>query len=658
MKINLLGDEKMPFYNMAAEYASLVIISLAIVGFAIDENKGTTRYQALKWMQYATLLSIVVTIGSLLTADYFMLFPVWVVDILKYLYFLTASIAAPMAYFYQITLIYPKTYKINFFKKHVLAWLPYVIYCCFVLANPIHRLIFTISPTEGYIRGELFRITYVIALFYALLVVIFAIKHFKTPQRNVLLIICLNLFVASLIFCTQLFFPPLQLSGLASVTGVLIIQFYVQNISHRADPLTEFYNRTTLTTHMSKLHKANENYSLFVFSIRNFKGINERNGLKFGDDLLEQIAARMRTSLPQRHLFRYSGDEFAILMPNCGEKGQSKIDEICTGMGEPYDIAGNKIMIDFVYARVDFPDFGRETEEIISAIDYSVSLIKKEAGSVYFYYDKSVCDLMKRRNYIIERIKVALDTDGFEAYYQPIYSVKEKDFTIAEALIRFNPNQGEFISPGEFIPIAEETGFIEKITNTMINLVASDYKKMEEALGKDLKIESISINFPYTFFMKPGAAEDVSKIVGEYGVSPEMINMELTERVLVSDIEKTLKIMKEFSDKGFMFELDDFGVEYSNFSMLFKVPIRVVKFDRSLVVTSTATSKRREFFRQFVLAMKSMDKEIEIVMEGVEDEELKDFLIECGGDYIQGFVFSKPLPKEEFIKFISTEKGN
>ncbi len=643
----------MAYYNMAAEYASLVVICLAIIGFALDENKGTTRYRALKWMQYGTLLSIVVTIGSLLTADYFMFFPVWVVDILKYLYFLTASIAAPLAFFYQITLIYPKTYKVNFFKKHKWAWLPYAIYCLVIITNPIHRLIFTISPTEGYIRGELFRITYVIALLYAIIVVCFAIKHFKTPQRNVLLIICLNLFVASLIFCTQLFFPPLQLSGLASVTGVLIIQFYVQNVSHRADPLTELYNRTTLTTHMERLCKSKEDFSLFVFSIRNFKGINERNGLKFGDDLLEQIANRIRLSLPQRHLFRYSGDEFAVLMSHCGEKCEAKINEICEGMKEPYSVDGYKTNIDFAYARVDFPEFGSETEEIISAIDYSISLVKKELGSTNFFYDKSVCDQMKRRNYIIERIKTALDTDGFEAYYQPIYSVKEKEFTIAESLIRFKPDQGEFISPGEFIPIAEETGFIEKITKTMLNLVSADYKKMLEEVGEDLKLKSVSINFPYTFFMKVGAAEEVSKTVEKYKLSPEMINMELTERVLVSDIDKTIKIMKEFSDRGFLFELDDFGVEYSNFSMLFKVPIKVVKFDRSLVVTSTTTPKRREFFAQFVLAMKSMDKEISIVMEGVEDEELKDFLIECGGDYIQGYVFSKPLPRDEFIKFIS-----
>ncbi len=643
----------MAYYNLVAEYASLIVIILAIVGFALAEDKGTTRYSALRWMQFATLISILITIGSLLTADFFMYFPVWLVDVLKYLYFLTSPIVAPIALFYAITLMHPKTYKVGFFKKYAWAWVPYAIYCVFVLTNGIHRLIFTISPTEGYIRGELFRITYVIALLYIAMVVFFAIKHSKTPQRNALIVICTNLLLASLIFCTQLIFPPIQLSGLASVAGVLIIQFYVHNVTHKTDPLTELFNRANLTTNMAKLCKADIPFSLFVFSVRNFKGINERNGLKFGDGLLEKIAIRLRTYLPYRQLFRYSGDEFALLIPDYDNQREHNIEEIYHGIKEVYKINNNTITPDFVYARVDYPEFGSKAEEIISAMDYSLAIIKKETNNSSYLYEKAICNQMKRRNYVIERIKKALNTDGFEAHYQPIYSVKKNDFIMAEALIRFKPEQGEFISPMEFIPIAEETGLIGRITTTMLELVSSDYRKMIDLLGENLRVKSISINFPYTFFTKEGAAEEVSAIVKKYGLLPERINMELTERVLATDIDNNLKIMNEFTKRGFVFELDDFGVEYSNFSMLFKVPIHVVKFDRSLVESSTCNEKRREFFIKFVSAMKAMDKEIEIVMEGVENEDVKKFLIENGSDYIQGYVFSKPLPWKEYVDFIS-----
>ncbi len=643
----------MAYYNLAAEYASLIIICLATIAFALDKNKGTTRYAALQWMQLATLVSILVTIGSLITADFFMDYPIWLVDLLKYLYFLTSPIAAPIALFYGITLTYHKTHKISIFKDHLWAWIPYAVYCVFILTNGLHRLVFTISPTEGYVRGELFRITYVIALLYALMVVGFAIKNFKTPQRNNLLIICLNLFIASIIFCTQLLYPPLQLSGIASVTGVLIIQFYVQNVFQSTDGLTELYHRTTLTNQMTKLCRHQKPYTLFVFSIRNFKGINERNGLKFGDALLEEIALRLRSKLPYPQLFRYSGDEFAVLIPEFDASSQQLIETIYQGLQEPFHVGDTSIVLDIVYARVDFPQFGVKAEDLISAMDYSISIIKKGIGNTSYFYDSTVCEHMKRRNYIIERMKHALDTDGFEAYYQPIYSIKKSKFTMAEALIRFKPSQGEFISPSEFIPIAEDTGLILRITKTMFHLVCADYARLIEQFGPDLPVQSISVNCPYVWFMKQGAADQVYSIVQQYNLSPQRIKIELTERTFATELESTRAIMYEFIARGFVLELDDFGVEYSNFSTFFSLPIHFIKFDRSLVVASTANENRRDFFYKLLLTVSAMDKDIEVVMEGVEDKDTLDFLIKCDCDYIQGYVFSKPLPYRDFVAFLS-----
>ncbi len=645
----------MPYYNLATEYASLIIVVLAMISFTIDEKKGGSRYSALRWMQLATLISIVVTIGSLITADFFMDYPLWLTDILKYLYFLTSPIAAPLALFYGITLIYPKTYKVDFAKKYLWAWLPYALYCVFVVTNAYHRLIFTISPTEGYIRGELFRITYVIALYYAILVFYFTIKNRKSPQKNSLYIVGLNLFVASLIFCTQLFMPPLQLSGLASVVGVLILQFYIHNVSQSTDPLTELYNRTNLANRMTNLCKSDTPYSLFVFSIRNFKGINERNGLEFGDNLLEKIALRFKENLTNRQIFRYSGDEFAVLLVDYEKLPKQLIPNICSDISRSYEIDGGYITIDFVYAQVDFPLFGINTQEIISAMDYSLSLAKKSVSNLNYIYDSSISDKMKRRNYVIERIKKALKTDGFEMHYQPIYSVNHSEFNMAEALIRFKPNQGDFVSPGEFIPIAEETGLIIKITQTVLELVCADYQKLQIRYGENLKVRSISVNFPYVWFMKQGVAKEVYDTVKRYDLSPEMIKIELTERTFVTDIKTTLDIMNEFIKYGFIFELDDFGVEYSNFSMFFDVPIQVIKFDRSFVVSSTVNSQRRDFFNMFLKAIKSLDREIKVVMEGVETDDLKQYLIDCGCDYIQGFVFSKPLVFNEYSDFLENK---
>ncbi len=641
----------MPFYNLAAEIAALLVVCISMTSFLLDDNKVSTRYSALKWFYIATLASIIITLVSLWTTDHYTIVPLVITDIFKYLYFFTASIAAVMALYYAITLTHYKNHKFNFFKQYVWAWLPYAIYCVIIATNGIHRLIFTISPTEGYIRGEYFRITYVIALIYYGLIIYFTLKHFKTPQRTALLVICLNLLIATLIFCTQLFIPSLQLSGIASVCGALVIHFYVQNVSRTTDPLTELYNRQTLTIQMTKLCKEQESFDLLVFSLRNFKGINERNGLHFGDTLLEQVALRLRNFMPAKQLFRYSGDEFAMLIPRSDMNGVLHVGEYLQKLEAPYCIDDTQFTIDLIAARVEYPLFGTKTEELISAVDYSLYLLKKNPEDKNIIFDATVPEVMKRRHYIIERLKDAIENNGFEAYYQPIYSVNDKSFPFAEALIRFKPCDKPFISPAEFIPIAEETGMILKITTMMLELVCADYRKLLDMYGDNLQIKSISVNFPYVHLMKNNAEEEMLEIVQRYNLSPSMIKIELTERTFAKDLEKTIEVMHEFIEKGFIFELDDFGVEYSNFGMFFNVPINIIKFDRSLVMNATSTPERREFFRQFLIAMKKV--EMRVVMEGVEDGELLSFLSECGSDYIQGFVFTKPLPFAEFSEYIS-----
>ncbi len=645
----------MPFYNLAAEVAALLVVVISMTSFLLDNNKVSTRYSALKWFYIATFASIGITLVSLWTTDNYTIVPLIITDIFKYLYFFTASIAAVMALYYAITLNHYKNQKFNFFKQYVWAWLPYAIYCVFIATNFIHRLVFTISPTEGYIRGEFFKVTYVIALIYYGLIIYFTIKNFKTPQRNALLMICFNLLVATLIFCTQLFIPSLQLSGIASVCGALIIHFYVQNVSRTTDSLTELYNRQELTIQMTKLCDAKTPFNLIVFSLRNFKGINERNGLTFGDTLLEHVALRLRNFLPAKCLFRYSGDEFAMLIPSSQEEAIQNIGKYLQDLEAPYLIDNTPFLLDILLARIEYPLFGTKTEELISAMDYSIYLLKKNPEDKNIIYDPCVPEAMKRRHYIIERLKYAIEHDDFEAYYQPIYSVKGKNFPLAEALIRFKASNKTYVSPAEFIPIAEETGMILKITSMMLELVCADYRKLLDTYGEKLPIRSISVNFPYVYIMKNNAEEEVLEIVRRYNLHPSMIKIELTERTFAKDIDKTIEVMNEFIEKGFIFELDDFGVEYSNFGMFFNVPINIIKFDRSLVINATSTPERREFFKQFLFAMKKVD--MKVVMEGVEDTELLNFLADCGSDYIQGFVFSKPLPLNEFSEYIKVQEN-
>ncbi len=602
-------------------------------------------------MYYITFFAILATIASIITVNYYTMYPLEVVEFFKVLYFFFSPLLAPLYVIYAMSIVYNKMNLKALVTKFFPILVPYIIYTLFVFSNYFHHLIFRISPEEGYVRESWVRVSYYIAFFYLAVLIIFTILHRKSAQAKVLSVICLNFILSTAVFSLQIFFPLVQLSGLSCISGLLVVHLYVLSVSKSMDSLTELNNRQSLTYQLIQLCGNSTPFSLAVFSLRNFKGINERFGLNVGDEILIDMANRLRDMLPANHLYRYNGDEFAYLelYPD-SQQFNSQLKTVTDRMYEPFDVGKTSLKLDVIYARVDFPEFGLDAKAIVSAVDYSVSSVKKNLGETNFFYDPSICDHMKRRNHIIDRLKKAIDNDGFEIHYQAIYSTTHDNFPLAEALIRLKRSDEQPISPGEFIPIAEEIGLITRITYIVLEKVCGDLRSMLDRHGNALELKSISINFPYVSFLQRSTLEDVTEILQRYNIPPSMIKMELTERTLVSDTGTTRFIMDEFIKQGIEFELDDFGVEYSNLSLFFDIPIKIIKFDRSLVYSATADPDRRKFFEHIIHAVKSLD--LKMVMEGVEEQELVDYLVGCGCDYIQGYVFTKPLQYNEFVDFL------
>ncbi len=639
-------------YVLAAEYASFAIVCIAIYGLLMDKNVVLTRYQGLKWLYYTTFVTIVITIIGITMADNHQNSSLIAIEWFRVGYFLTSPAPALLYVMYSISIVYVKFKFKDLFIKFFAIAIPYFLYMVFVLTNFWHKLIFTICPEEGYVKGPLSQISYFIAFTYFAILIVYILLHIKTAQRNVLLVIFVNFLLSTIIFCIQIFLPLVQLSGLSCVCGLLVIHFYVLNVSKSVDPLTEVNNRQTLTAHLIQLCDSNTPFSLVVFSLRNFKSVNERFGLDSGDKILLELSLRLRNSLPAKNVYRFAGDEFAYLKPHPTNSFNDTLQSIIVNICKPYSVGELKLTMDMVYARVDFPKFGLTAKEIISSMDYSISKIKRNKGETNYFYDSTISDDMKRRNYIIGRLKHALSSDGFEVHYQAIYSTKSNKFNMAEALVRMKKTEGDFISPGEFIPIAEEIGLVSRITYIVLEKVCQDYNQLSELFKDKLCIQSISVNFPYVHFLKRDTVAEVVELMSRYNVAHNRVKFELTERTLFSDIKTTKSIMDELIAHGFEFELDDFGVDYSNLSLFFNVPIKVIKFDRSLVYAATFNPTRKRFFENLLKAIKAID--IQVVMEGIEEKELLDYLISCGCDYIQGYVFTKPLPIDEFCTFLKT----
>lgn len=262
-------------------------------------------------------------------------------------------------------------------------------------------------------------------------------------------------------------------------------------------------------------------------------------------------------------------------------------------------------------------------------------------------------ELLKRLHYGMMHdmdaiIEAALSGNRFEVYYQPIYSVEEKKFHSAEALIRLKDEKYGFISPEIFIPVAEKSGAIHKIGDFVLEqvcaFIASDeYKK--------LGLSYIEVNLSVVQCMQPKLANHIMDILTRYGVRPEQLNLEITETAASISQQALEDNIEDLTNMGMKFSLDDFGTGYSNMQRIVKLPFNIIKLDRTFTELYD-NPKLGIVLMNTINMIKAM--EMKIVVEGVETAEMLKLFSDLECEYIQGYYFSKPIPRSEFVKFIQT----
>ena len=246
-------------------------------------------------------------------------------------------------------------------------------------------------------------------------------------------------------------------------------------------------------------------------------------------------------------------------------------------------------------------------------------------------------------NTIIDR---ALTQNNLKVYYQPIYSVEEQRFTSAEALLRLIDDVHGFVPPDIFITAAEKSGAIHKIGSFVLNevcrfIASDDYKK--------LGLDYIEINLSVAQCMRGGLADEVLTTLEKYGVKPSQINLEITETAASYNQNTMAENLAKLSDAGVSFSLDDFGTGYSNIDRVASLPLKIVKLDRTFV-NNNEQPKMEVFVENFIRMFKDMD--MEIVVEGIETEQMVKRFSELRCDFIQGYYYSKPIPEKDFVEFI------
>lgn len=418
------------------------------------------------------------------------------------------------------------------------------------------------------------------------------------------------------------------------------------------DALTGLYTRQAFFRHAEKIISENPDFK-FIITISELEGIkllNEKDGKQAGDSKLKAVANFLRNSGdPCLLAGRFGGDQFVALFRQDDdfEKGISMDDVSGVLVTSPSEGVEEVRMRFAIYENVehDVP-----VSVICDRALLALQTIRGKYGKRMAKYEEKLLIEHERKERIEECMREALENNQFRVYYQPKHDANTGELTGAEALIRWEHPEYGFMSPGDFIPIFEDNGFITEVDSFVWKKTCENLHKWIE---KGLDVVPVSINASKLDFMRPDFFEKLNKASTEMDVPSGLLHIEVTESLFSDQIEELVGILSKCQENGYKIELDDFGSGYSSLNTLSILPLDVVKMDMSLVKAITDFKSMRVFSACINLA-RSLG--LKTVSEGVETKEQMWAIRELGGDVIQGYYYSKPLSEEDFEKYLSTHR--
>ena len=427
------------------------------------------------------------------------------------------------------------------------------------------------------------------------------------------------------------------------------------------DPLTGIPNRQFFSDqlHRAIAHSVDDNrpVTLLFLDLDEFKYINDTLGHDAGDCLLKEVADRICRSVRSGDVVaRLGGDEFAVLLEGLATPQQ--VEAVATSLldlvSKPYDIAGRQMNVTTSIGISMFPNDHADQDMLLKNADIAMYKAKELGGNVFrFFHEQMQADLVAYHE--IERdIRLAMERDEFYLDYQPKINVHTNQLQGLEALLRWNSPDRGLVGPDEFIPVAEESGRIVPLGAWVLEEVCRTLLRWRTS---GLKLVPVSVNVSARQFQQPDFHKRVAEILERFDIPASLIELELTEGLVMSDVESAQRELAKFKSMGLRISIDDFGTGYSCLSYLRRFPIDVLKIDRSFV-QDIGLSTDGEFIIEAIISL-ARSLRLETVAEGVETHEQLNYLIDNGCHVVQGFVTGRPMPGSKIEPLLAAvEQGN
>ncbi len=430
----------------------------------------------------------------------------------------------------------------------------------------------------------------------------------------------------------------------------------------RIDALTKIPNRMQfqhlLQRAIARARRSGSVLSLFYIDVDHFKDINDTFGHLAGDTTLETVAERLAASLPENSVIgRLAGDEFAVIVDGRSTVGSDRkatdklASTLLARLADPFFVQGHEVFMTASMGVASYPNDAPNVIDLIRNADAALYHAKKSGGNVHCYYKPEMNEAAVERLMTKSKLKRSFERDELLVHYQPKYNLETGEVFGAEALVRWELPERGVILPADFIPIAEETNLIIEIGEWVLDKVCEDFRYWQRSVSSPGRV---SVNLSLKQLRQRNFIQRISAIMRSYEVSPTSLELEITETTLMEDTDRTIKLLDELYALGLHLAIDDFGTGYSSLSALQQFPISTLKIDKSFVRHVSTSADDATLVGTIVQMGQNMH--MDVVAEGVENEEQLSFLQSINCTYAQGLLFGDPMSSDNYLELLLAQK--
>ncbi len=547
----------------------------------------------------------------------------------------------PFIFFLYVVDLIGRWYDIKKYKT-ILMLIPVIIFYVILFTNPFTDFAFKYVDGE-YKRGAGIYFEYAAAAFYMACGIFWIIKYRNAigVKKTIDIILFLALIITGVLI--QLILPDIKVELFLTSVGLLSIGCNIENRDQVVNRITDCYNADTLISDNEQYIRAGFKYRLYVINISNLNIVINYFGVNRLNAILNKIGTRLKGIIYKNDTVYYLNSGSFIFLTF--DTFKDKSNEIIDALNTVTELADLNIGVAILKLSVPF---------MVSNVDEILNISKKinSKDNTIKVLDNSFIEKIKRETLVEKAIRYAINNNSFNVVYQPIVSTKTDKVHSLEALSRIIDPEIGFISPDEFINVAEETGLIYELSEKIFDRVVSDISKGD---FNKFNLDHVAINISRLELNRVDLPFNLKSITEKYGVDISFINLEITETHQSEDNTLLLKTFNRLKEIGFNFSLDDYGTGLSNISSIYEMDFNIVKIDKSILWNSIKSDGYKAILDSNIEILHNL--KFKLVCEGVETKEQVDYLKNHNVEYIQGYYYSKPIGYDDLIEYLKIKNN-